>query len=674
MRGILLSAEFWSSGCRESGSRWPSTVPWFKPSQAELCRPMPLADHQRSAMDRELLAAYCAVMHFRHFLEGPQFTLFTDHKLLVAMIAKISDTRSAMQARHLAAISEFTTEVQHLEGKANVVADVLSRVEIDSAVSTLGIDFRELARAQQQDPEAGAVRTAITNLRLQDVEIGGHTLLCDVSQGRPRPLVPAAFRRTIFQALHSLSHPQGPKQQHDSWGNDSYGTVSRRTFGEMGKRVPCLPESQDSLACSGAAREGTGPRLTCSNPSTSIWWALYLCLRVSPTCWRSLIGFRDGRKRSPFRTSAPQRWPGLSSGQWVSRFGVTGRDNFWQRGPVHLPIVVRHCTTLTASLHQTTAYHPQSNVVMERNLVSDSNVSKHLGFFRENKKARIPSGWFRIFLFRETFWGNGGKKGRNERKRERILCKQHSFLSPFLFILKRHASWSLGMDRAALFFFSPLFAALVKRHARGCWKWSAGFQSETFIERQKWSAGHETENLRLVPSLGQWLGGAVSLGVEGFSLCLPERPQLGGSTTVGHVRNQGHTQGWHGGFPGRDGLWDSASFTIGQFCKLAGVAPAVEPFLHDLRRAMENLQPVPTSAHCKAAAEHVPEVLQKCPMVWIRRDGYRQPLTPRYKGPVPSIWEASEVLQNPARWEARQHLHRLPQASHCSGGHHASQA
>ena len=106
----------------------------FKPPQPELCWPMPLANHQRSATNRELFAPYHAVMHFRHFLEGRHFTLFMDHKPLVAMMVKISDTRSAMQARHLAAILEFTTAVQHLEGKPNVVADALSWIEIDSAL------------------------------------------------------------------------------------------------------------------------------------------------------------------------------------------------------------------------------------------------------------------------------------------------------------------------------------------------------------------------------------------------------------------------------------------------------------------------------------------------------------------------------------------------------------
>ena len=36
-----------------------------------------------SVFDREMLAAYTAIKHFRHFLECKQFALFTDHKPLV---------------------------------------------------------------------------------------------------------------------------------------------------------------------------------------------------------------------------------------------------------------------------------------------------------------------------------------------------------------------------------------------------------------------------------------------------------------------------------------------------------------------------------------------------------------------------------------------------------------
>ena len=40
------------------------------------------AKSKYSAFDRELLAAYSAICHFRFLLEGRSFTLFTDHKPL----------------------------------------------------------------------------------------------------------------------------------------------------------------------------------------------------------------------------------------------------------------------------------------------------------------------------------------------------------------------------------------------------------------------------------------------------------------------------------------------------------------------------------------------------------------------------------------------------------------
>ena len=41
-----------------------------------------------SAFDRKLLAAYLAICHFRYFLEGRGFTLYTDHDSLVKAYPK----------------------------------------------------------------------------------------------------------------------------------------------------------------------------------------------------------------------------------------------------------------------------------------------------------------------------------------------------------------------------------------------------------------------------------------------------------------------------------------------------------------------------------------------------------------------------------------------------------
>ena len=75
-----------------------------------------------SAFDRVLLAAYIAVRHFAYLLEGRDFVLFTDHKALVGALARKSTPLSPRQSRHLTFIAEFTTNIQHIFGEANIVA------------------------------------------------------------------------------------------------------------------------------------------------------------------------------------------------------------------------------------------------------------------------------------------------------------------------------------------------------------------------------------------------------------------------------------------------------------------------------------------------------------------------------------------------------------------------
>jgi len=158
-----------------------------------------------SAFDRELLGLYLAVRHFRFMLEGRCFTAFTDHKPLTAAMSKISEPWSARQQRQLAYISEFTTNVQHISGKSNVVADFLSRPILQV---TLSLDYKAMATAQDHE-SMYALQTASTSLRVASVptEPGGPELLCDISTGHPRPIVPPQFQRQVFDAMHNLSHP-----------------------------------------------------------------------------------------------------------------------------------------------------------------------------------------------------------------------------------------------------------------------------------------------------------------------------------------------------------------------------------------------------------------------------------------------------------------------------------
>ena len=101
------------------------------------------AKSKYSAFDRELLAAYSSIRHFRFLLEARVFTLFTDHKPLT------------------------------LQSDCPSVQSMVS----SPSLSIVSIPFLK------------------------------SSVFCDVSSGSSRPLVPSTLRHQLFLSLHRLLHP-----------------------------------------------------------------------------------------------------------------------------------------------------------------------------------------------------------------------------------------------------------------------------------------------------------------------------------------------------------------------------------------------------------------------------------------------------------------------------------
>ena len=123
--------------------------------------------------DRELLGAFKSVRHFRPMLEGRPFTLFTDHLSLVPSISKKTDPQTTRQAYQLSAVAEYTTDFRYIQGKQNVVADSLSRPTgmenapqlnavsyQDSDQSSLSSESSASAAARQRSSAALAIEEA----------------------------------------------------------------------------------------------------------------------------------------------------------------------------------------------------------------------------------------------------------------------------------------------------------------------------------------------------------------------------------------------------------------------------------------------------------------------------------------------------------------------------------
>ncbi|XP_066947035.1 uncharacterized protein [Macrobrachium rosenbergii] len=139
-----------------------------------------------STFDRELLAAYVAVRHFKFLLEGGP-----------------------------SSCGQTTNPGPRLHEARAILCRRPLRIEVNSI--QLGIDYEDLlAREQAVDPETPAYCIAYTSLVWRDVPFGnsGLTLLCDTSTGRPCPLIPASRHKKVFDVIHGLSHSSGRNTSH----------------------------------------------------------------------------------------------------------------------------------------------------------------------------------------------------------------------------------------------------------------------------------------------------------------------------------------------------------------------------------------------------------------------------------------------------------------------------
>ncbi|GFW99859.1 retrovirus-related Pol polyprotein from transposon 17.6 [Trichonephila clavipes] len=130
-------------------------------------RKLTSSEKSYSAYDRELLAIYSAIRHFRYMLEARDFTVFTDHKPLTYAFRQKSDKCSPRQIRQLGFISQFTTNIVHIPGSDNIAADVLSRVSAITFPSQ--IDYDCIAETQQTDQELHTLIASGTSLELKKI-------------------------------------------------------------------------------------------------------------------------------------------------------------------------------------------------------------------------------------------------------------------------------------------------------------------------------------------------------------------------------------------------------------------------------------------------------------------------------------------------------------------------
>lgn len=325
-------------------------------------------EQKYSAFGRELLATFMAVKHFRHTLEGRHFAIFTDHMALTRAISSGSLNYSPRETRQLDFIAQFTTDIRHIAGQDNTVADALSRICISAVenIPNLDIDFAKLASSQENAEDVQELLRQPGSLQLQKIRHNGSSIpcLCDLSSGSPRPVVPASLQRLVFNSMHKLSHPGVRASQKL--------ISSRFVWKNMNKDIQLWARSCLSCQRSKIHRHEKSPLGYILPPSNRFHNVHIDLVGPLPTCegYSYLLTCIDRFTRWP--EAIPLRHMDAHSVAlaflhgWISRYGPPISIST-DRGRQFESSLWREISSLLGSQHiKTTAYNPKANGVIER--------------------------------------------------------------------------------------------------------------------------------------------------------------------------------------------------------------------------------------------------------------------------------------------------------------------
>ncbi len=286
-------------------------------------------------------------------------------------------------------MAEFTNDIPHVSGVDNVVADALSRPPavastIDAVPATgvpqkMVIDWREMARAQGTCMET-LQATKSPSLQLLEQEVEGASLLGDISRGIWRPLVPASYRRAVFEACHNVAHPgtratrrllaarfvwPGMNADIGAWRRDCQACQRGKVTKQPA--APLQPIPIPGRRFSNIHLDLVGPLPTSREGHTHILTIIDRTAR-----WLEAIPLQS--------TSARACADALVEG-WIARFGVPAHITTDRGVQFTSEVWSLLCDTLGVSHSMTTSYHPQSNGMIERShrQIKDSLRSRVAG-------------------------------------------------------------------------------------------------------------------------------------------------------------------------------------------------------------------------------------------------------------------------------------------------------
>ncbi|GJX93122.1 putative reverse transcriptase domain-containing protein [Tanacetum coccineum] len=343
-------------------------------------RQLKIHEKNYTTHDLELGSVVFSLKLWRHYLYGTKCTVFTDHKSLQHILNQ--KELNMRQRRWLELLSDYDCEIRYHPGKANVVADALSRKErskplrVRALVMTIGLDLpKQILNAQTEarKPE---------NIKNEDV--GGMLLenSKDLEKHRTEKLEPRAdgtlcfngrswlpcygdLRTVIMHDSHKLKysiHPGSNKMYQDMKKLYWWPNMKANITTYVSKCLTCAKVKAEHQRPSGLLVQPDIPQWKWDNITMDFVTKLPKSSQGYDTIWVIVDRLTKSAIFVPMRETDPmEKLARMYLKEVVTRHGIPvsiicDRDprfasNFWRSLQ----------KALGTNLDMSTAYHPQTD-------------------------------------------------------------------------------------------------------------------------------------------------------------------------------------------------------------------------------------------------------------------------------------------------------------------------